>query len=151
MLSPNEPFASNSFFRPKTISKVAIIKLRVQPLLFSLLFLFFSSLTLSFSFPFPSLLWFWSFSGLRNLPWRLFTQMTAISFGRFQENRLDVAKQFCQSFNECHFEVANGVSGRILRHNTAHLAASLPAGFLKTLSPNRPFASNSFSGQKLEL
>ena len=32
-LSPNRPFASNSFFRPKTIFKVAIINLRVQPLL----------------------------------------------------------------------------------------------------------------------
>ena len=34
MLSPNGPLASNSFFRRKTISKLAIIKLRVQLLLF---------------------------------------------------------------------------------------------------------------------
>ena len=53
-LSPNGPFASNGFFRRKTlqISKVAIIKLRVQLLLFS------SSLLLSFSSLFLFLLSF---------------------------------------------------------------------------------------------
>ena len=54
MLSPNGPLASNSCFRRKTISKVAIIKLTVQLLLFlASLLLSFSSLflfLLSFSF-----------------------------------------------------------------------------------------------------
>ena len=76
-LSPNRPFASNTFFRPKIISKVAITKTKSATA-------FFSSppfllLALSFgSFPFPSLLWFWSFSGLKKRAfWRFFTQMTA--------------------------------------------------------------------------
>ena len=75
-LSPNGPFASNSFFRPKTISKVAITeKLRMQPLPF------FSShrfllLAPSFSpFPFPVIL---ELLGLKKPAfWRLFTHMTA--------------------------------------------------------------------------
>ena len=49
MLSPNGPFASNSFFRRKTISKVAIIKLRVQLLLFFFFSSHFLLLALSFS------------------------------------------------------------------------------------------------------
>ena len=43
-LSPNGPFVSNSFFRPKTISKVAIIKTKSATIAFFFLFL------LSFSF-----------------------------------------------------------------------------------------------------
>ena len=54
-LSPNGPFALNSFFRPKTISKVAIMKTNsaTGPLLFFFLLLSFSSpflFLLSFSF-----------------------------------------------------------------------------------------------------
>ena len=43
-LSPNGSFVSNSFFRPKTISKVAIIKTKSATIAFFFLFL------LSFSF-----------------------------------------------------------------------------------------------------
>ena len=43
-------FCVQHFFCPKTISNVAIIKLRVQPLLFSLLLLSFFSLFPFFSF-----------------------------------------------------------------------------------------------------
>ena len=73
-LSSNGPFAPNSFFRRKTISKVAIIKLRVQLLFFFfLLFSFPSPRSFFFSFPFPSLLWIWSFLDLRNLPFDAFS------------------------------------------------------------------------------
>ena len=56
--------ASNSYFR--AISKVAIIKTKSATIAFFSLppFLF---LTLSFFPPFPSILWFWSFSALRNV------------------------------------------------------------------------------------
>ena len=71
-LSPNGPFASNTFFRPKTISKVPII--RMQPLLFSLLLALSFLFLLSFSFVTVifELLWLKK-PGF----WRLFTQMTA--------------------------------------------------------------------------
>ena len=77
MLSPNEPFASNSFFRPKTISKVAIIKPRVQRLLF-----FFSSppfLLLALSFiPFSFVTVILELLGLKKRAfWCFFTQTTA--------------------------------------------------------------------------
>ena len=52
-LSPDGPFASDSFFRPKTISKVAIIKTKSATITFSLLLL--------------------SFSALRNLPFDAFS------------------------------------------------------------------------------
>ena len=68
--------ASNSYFRAKTISKVAIIKTKSATIAFFSLppFLF---LTLSFFPPFPSLLWFWSFSALRNIcPLTPFHRMT---------------------------------------------------------------------------
>ena len=67
-LSPNRLFAFNSIFRLKTISKIAIINLRVQ------LLLVFSSppfllLALSFSpFLFCPYYDFLSISGIRNLP-----------------------------------------------------------------------------------
>ena len=77
-LSPNGPFASNSFFRPKTISKVAIIITKIVTIAF------FSSppfllLALSFS-PFLFLRYcdFGAVLGLKKPAfWRLFTQMTA--------------------------------------------------------------------------
>ena len=48
------------------------------------------SFSFSFSFPFPSLLWFWSFSGLRNLPFDAFSlKWLQISLGWFSKNRLD--------------------------------------------------------------
>ena len=79
-LSPNGPFVSNSFFRRKTIFKVAIIKLRVQLLLFP------SPRSLFFSFPFPSLPWIWSFSDLRNLPFDAFSlKQLQISLGWFSK------------------------------------------------------------------
>ena len=52
-LSPNGPFGSNTFFRPNTISRVAIIKTTSPKIVFCLLLLSFSSLflfLLSFSF-----------------------------------------------------------------------------------------------------
>ena len=77
MVSPNGPFASNSFFRPKTISKVAIIKPRVQRLLF-----FFSSppfLLLALSFiPFSFVTVILELLGLKKRAfWCFFTQTTA--------------------------------------------------------------------------
>ena len=51
-----------------------------------LLFFFF------FSFLFPSLLWFWSFSGLRNMPFDAFSlKWLQISLGWFSKNRLEYA------------------------------------------------------------
>ena len=69
-------FCVQQFFSAKN-SKVAIIKLRVQPFLFSLLLLFFSSLSLfllsvSFVTVILELLWL-----KKPAFWRLFTQMTA--------------------------------------------------------------------------
>ena len=54
-LSPDGSFASNSFFGPKTISNVAIIKTKSNHCFF-LFSSFPSPRSLFFSFPFPSLL-----------------------------------------------------------------------------------------------
>ena len=54
-LSPDGSFASNSFFGPETISKVAIIKTKSNHCFF-LFSSFPSPRSLFFSFPFPSLL-----------------------------------------------------------------------------------------------
>ena len=90
----NGPFGSNSFFRPKIISKVPTIKTKCATIVFfSLLLLSFSSLPRSFffSFPFISLLWFWSFSGLKNLPFDAFSlKWLQISLGWFSKNRVDI-------------------------------------------------------------
>ena len=78
------------FFRPKTISKVAIIKTKGATIAF-----FSSSFpsprSFFFCFPFPSLIWFWSFSGLRNMPFDAFSlKWLQISLGWFSKNRLDI-------------------------------------------------------------
>ena len=131
-LPPNGPFPSNSFsyfFQPKK----PLLILRVKPLFF-LFFTFLSFLSprsffFSFLFPFLPL-------------GRLFTQMTGNSIGWFSKNRLEVSKEFCQSFKVCHFKVVNGVLGHLA--SMLLISQNLIAGFLKTLPPNGPFASNSF-------
>ena len=81
-LSPNGPFASDSFFRPKTISEVAILKTNSATIAFFLLLLSSSSLflflfLLSSSFVTMIL----ELLGLKKPAfWRLFTQMTANFF-----------------------------------------------------------------------
>ena len=77
MLPPNGPFASNSNFRPKIISKVAIIKTKSKTIaFFFLLLLSFSSLFLFLlSFSFVSMIL--ELLGLKKHAfWRLFTQTT---------------------------------------------------------------------------
>ena len=89
-LSPNGHFASNTFFRPKTISKVPIIKTKNAAIAF-----FSSPHSFFFSFPFPSLLWFLSFSGLRNLAFDAFSlKWLQISLSWFSKNRLDINEPF---------------------------------------------------------
>ena len=81
-LSPNGPFASDRFFRPKTISEVAILKTNSATIAFFLLLLSSSSLflflfLLSSSFVTMIL----ELLGLKKPAfWRLFTQMTANFF-----------------------------------------------------------------------
>ena len=86
-LSSNGPFPSNSFFRPKTISRVAHCRnWRVQPSLFFLLLLSWSFVALSFS-PFLFLR-YCDFGAVLRLKkpafWRFFSQTTA----NFVTNRL---------------------------------------------------------------
>ena len=64
-LSPNGSFASNNFFGQK-LSKVANIKTKSATIAFFLFSSFPSAR--SFFFSFPLLMWFWSFSCLRNQP-----------------------------------------------------------------------------------
>ena len=90
-LSPNGPCASNSFFRPKTISKVAIIKTKSATIIFFLFSSFPSHRSFFFSFPFPALLWLSSFSALRNLHFDASSlKPLQISLDWFSKNRLDV-------------------------------------------------------------
>ena len=71
-------------------NKVATIKTRGATVAFFLFLLPFSSLFL-FSFPFPSLLWFWNFLGLRNLPFDPFSlKWLQILLGWFSKNQLDI-------------------------------------------------------------
>ena len=63
----------------------------MQPLVFFLFFSFLSSRSFFFSFPFPSLQWFWSFSGLRDVPFDTFSlKWLQISLGWFSKYRLDI-------------------------------------------------------------
>ena len=92
-LLQNGPFASNSFFRPKSITKVAITKTKsAKSIIVFFSFLPFLLLTLSFSpFLFLFLLWFWSFSGLRNMPFDAFSlKWLQILLGWFSKNRLNI-------------------------------------------------------------
>ena len=78
------------FLGRKIYPKLLQWKLRVQPLFF-----FFSSFpsnrSFFFCFPFPSLLWFWSFSGVRNLSFDAFSlKWLQISLGWFSKNRLGI-------------------------------------------------------------
>ena len=76
-LSQNEPFASNSLFRPKTL-QVAIIKTKSTTTAFSLLLPSFSSHFLFFSLSFSFVTVIWKLLGLKKPAfWRLFTQLTA--------------------------------------------------------------------------
>ena len=89
-LLQNGPFASNSFFWPKSIAKVAIIKKECNNCVF-LFSSFCSPRSFFFSFPFPSLLWFCSFSGLRNLPFDAFSlKWLQILLGWFSNNLLNI-------------------------------------------------------------
>ena len=96
-----------------------------------------------FSSPYPWLVWFWSLSGPKKLPFDAFSlEWRQISRGWFSKKRLDVSKEFCRSFKVRHFEVANDISGHLA--STLLILQNRLAGFLKTLSPNGPFPSNSF-------
>ena len=91
MLSPNRPFASNSFIRPKTIAKVAILKTKSAIIAFFSFSFFSFPHSFFFSFPFPLLLWFWIFSGLRNVPFDAFSfKRLQISLGWYSKNRVDI-------------------------------------------------------------
>ena len=72
------------------------VKLRVQPLLF--FFLFFSfpcPRSFFFSFPFPSLVWFWSLSGPKSLPFDAFSfKWLQISLGWFSKKSNGFQKIF---------------------------------------------------------
>ena len=77
MLSPNGPFASNSFFRPKTLSKVAIIKTKSATMVFFFSCPPFLLLALSF-FPFSFVSVILELLGLKKHAfWCFFTQTTA--------------------------------------------------------------------------
>ena len=74
-------FGPTAFFRPKTISKVAIIKTKSATVSFFLFSSFLPPRSFFFSFPFPSLEWFWSWSRTKNLPFDAFSlKMTANFF-----------------------------------------------------------------------
>ena len=87
-LSPNRPFASNSKFFS---AKVPITKTKSATIAFFSFSSFPSPHSFFFSFLFPSLLLFWSFSGVRNLPFDAFShKWLQISFGWFSKNQLDI-------------------------------------------------------------
>ena len=74
------------FFRPKTISNVAITKTNSAIIAFFLFSSFLPPRSFFFFFPFPSLLWFWSLSSPRNLPFHAFSlNWLQISVGWFSE------------------------------------------------------------------
>ena len=94
-LSTNWPFASNSFFRPKTISKVAIIKTKSATIAFFSSPPFTSPRSFFFSFPFPSLLWFCSFSGWGNM--LACERKTFFSFITAEGRRRWASRNVCRS------------------------------------------------------
>ena len=90
----NRPFVSNSFFRPTTISKVAIIKAKSATIaFFSSISSFLPPRSFFFAFPLSLLVWFWSLLGPRNLPFYPFSlKWRQISLGWFPRNRLGIIK-----------------------------------------------------------
>ena len=77
--------------RSIAISKVAIIKTKSATIVFFSRLLFLSRRSYFFPFLFPSLQWFWSFSGLKNLPINAFSlKWLQISLGWFSKTRLDL-------------------------------------------------------------
>ena len=77
------------------ISKVAIIKTTTATIAFFLFFSFRPPRSFFFSFLFPSLVWFWSLSGPRNLPFDAFSlKWRQISLGWFSKNRLEPINPF---------------------------------------------------------
>ena len=90
----NRPFVSNSFFRPTTISKVAIIKAKSATIaFFSSISSFLPPRSFFFAFPLSLLVWFWSLLGPRNLPFYAFSlKWRQISLGWFPRNRLGIIK-----------------------------------------------------------
>ena len=96
-LSPNGPFAPNSFFRPKTISKVAIIKTRVKPLFFFFFFSFPSPRSFSFVTMILEL-----FGLRRNVSFDAFSlKWLQILLGWFSKNWLDVRTYVCMYVCMC--------------------------------------------------
>ena len=74
------------FFRPKTISNVAITNTNSAIIAFFLFSSFLPPRSFFFFFPFPSLMWFWSLSSPRNLPFDAFSlNWLQISVGWFSE------------------------------------------------------------------
>ena len=108
-LSPNRPFASNSFFRPKTIFKEAIIKTNSATIAF--FSPFFLLLTLSFSFVTMIL----ELLGLKKRAFSRYSRKwLQVSLFWFSKSRLNVYKECCQSVKVCHLHVADGVSGHLV-------------------------------------
>ena len=92
-------FCIKQFFSAKNYLQSSYYKKRVQPLLFFFISSFPSPHSFFLSFPFPSLLWFWSFSGLRNMPFDAFSlKWLQMSLGWFSKNRLDVHQHTSTTF-----------------------------------------------------
>ena len=96
---PQHQETTRIFDKVIAIIVVAIINTKSSTIAFFFLFLFsFPSLFL-FCFPFPSLLWFWSFSGLRNMPFDAFSlKWLQMSLGWFSKNWLDVHQHTSTTF-----------------------------------------------------
>ena len=90
-VTPNKPFASNSFYRPTTISRGVILKTKNATIAFSLVTSFLPPRSFFSSFPFRLLVWFWSLSGPKSLPFDAFSlQWLQISLGWFSKSRLGI-------------------------------------------------------------
>ena len=106
-------FRPTVFFRPKTISKVVIIKTESATIAFfsSPPFLLVALFLISFCFVTVIL----ELLGLRNRPFDAFSlKWLQILLGWFSKNRWDVCIEFCQPFKLFHFEVANDLSGHLV-------------------------------------